>query len=75
MSSRATLAAAKGRNFNVGAEFTVTVTVTVTASRKAVDDVPFATQGEKLYQMNHAFWKVSPPQALRRTVRRGSACK
>jgi hypothetical protein len=59
MSSHAALAAAKGRNFNVGAEFTVTVTVT--ASGETVDDVPFATKGEQGYQMNEAFWKVSPP--------------
>jgi hypothetical protein len=59
MSSHAALAAAKGRNFNVGAEFTVTVTVT--ASGETVDDVPFTTQGGQGYQMNTAFWKVSPP--------------
>ena len=59
MSSHAALAAAKGRDYNIGAEFTVTVTVT--ASGEAVHDVPFTTQGERAYQMNSDFWKVSPP--------------
>ena len=59
MSSHAVLAAAKGRNFNVGAEFTVTVTVT--ASGETVDDVPFTTKGKDSYQMHEGFWKVSPP--------------
>ena len=57
MSSRATLAAALGKNFDVDTKFTVTIT----ANGKVVQCVPFVNKGVQGYQMNSAFWKVSPP--------------
>ena len=71
MSSRATLAAALGKNFEVDTKFTVTVT----ANGKVVPRVPFVNKGDQGSQMSERFRKVSPPEAFRRTVRHGSACK
>ena len=57
MSSRATLAAAMGRNFEVDTKFTVTVT----ANGKVVPRVPFVNKGEQGSQISERYWKVSPP--------------
>ena len=58
ISSHAALAAAKGQNYNIGAKFTVTVDA---GGGETVREVPFVTKGERGYQMNSDFWKVSPP--------------
>jgi hypothetical protein len=57
MSLHAALAAAKAKNFNTGAEFTVTVDV----GGETVDEVPFVPKGGQGFQMNSFFWQVSPP--------------
>ena len=57
MSSRATLAAAMGKNFEVDTKFTVTVT----ANGKVVPRVPFVNKGVQGSQMSERFRKVSPP--------------
>ena len=57
MSSHAARAAAKGRDYNIGAEFTVTVE----AGGETVHDVPFTTKGKEGWQINSFFWQVSPP--------------
>ena len=57
MSSRATLAAALGQNFDVDTKFTATVT----ANGKVVQCVPFVNKGKQGSQMSEGFRKVSPP--------------
>ena len=57
MSSRATLAAALGLNFEVDTKFTVTIT----ANGKVVQCVPFVNKGVQGSQMSERFRKVSPP--------------
>ena len=65
MSLHAALAAAKEKNYNIGAQFTVTVT----ACDKSVCDVPFGSRGAQPgTEMKKSFWKVRPPLADRRTV-------
>ena len=71
MSLHAALAAAKEKNYNIGAQFTVTVT----ACDKSVCDVPFGSRGAQPgTEMKKSFWKVRPPLADRRTVPCGCAC-
>ncbi len=57
MSSRATLAAALGQNFEVDTKFTVTIT----ANGKVVQSVPFVNKGVQGSQMSEGYRKVSPP--------------
>ena len=57
MFPRATLAAALGQHYEIGATFTVTVT----ANGKVVPHVPFVNKGDQGSQMQMRFWKVSLP--------------